>query len=97
MCKLDFLDLANLANKLSAGQFEPQTNPTLQNMLLKIKLAHQPLPANKMSQAKSAYQVLKKENEKQKKLFVGVKFEKIPRIRNVESDFAFGGLLKSYT
>ena len=49
MRKLDFLDLANLANKLSAGQFETQTKPSQQNMLLKNKLARQPLPANKMS------------------------------------------------
>ncbi len=51
MRKLDFLDLANHANKLSTGQFEAQTNPILQNMLLKTKLAHLPLPAYKMSQA----------------------------------------------
>ena len=37
-----------------------------------------------MSLTKSAYQVLKKEIEKQKNLFFGVKFEQIPRIENVE-------------
>ncbi|AFK04530.1 hypothetical protein Emtol_3401 [Emticicia oligotrophica DSM 17448] len=42
-----------------------------------------------MSLTKSAYQVLKKENEKQKNLLFGVNFEQIPRIGNVEVDYAF--------
>ncbi len=50
-----------------------------------------------MSLTKSACQVLKKEIEKQKNLFFGVKFEKIPRIRNVESDYAFEILLRNNT
>jgi len=50
-----------------------------------------------MSLTKFAYQVLKKEIEKQKILFLGVKFEQIPRIKNVESDYEFEGLLKTYT
>ena len=37
-----------------------------------------------MSLTKSAYQVLKKKNEKQKNLIFGVKFKQIPRIGNVE-------------
>ena len=49
MRKLDFLNFANHANKLSAGQFEPQTNPSQQTMMLKTKFALQPLPANKTS------------------------------------------------
>jgi len=64
-------------------------NPTPQNMLLKAKFARQPQPANKMSRAKFAYQVLKKENEKQRNLFFGVKFEQMPRILSVENDYAF--------
>ncbi|GGD73007.1 hypothetical protein GCM10011514_41340 [Emticicia aquatilis] len=94
MRKLDFLNLANLANKLSAGQFESRTKPTPQNRMLKTKLAHQPQPANKLSRAKSAYQVLKKEMEKQKNLFVEVKFEQIPRIKNVDDNYAFDILLR---
>ncbi len=42
-----------------------------------------------MSFINSKCQVLKKENEKQKNLFNGVKFEQIPRIGNVEVDYAF--------
>jgi hypothetical protein len=45
-----------------------------------------------MSPTKSAYQVLKKENEKQKNLFFGVKFEGIPRIKNVEGNLAWIGI-----
>ncbi|GGD72758.1 hypothetical protein GCM10011514_41060 [Emticicia aquatilis] len=63
-------------------------------MLLKTKYARQPQPANKLSRAKSAYQVLKKENEKQKNLVFGVKFEKIPRIENVGGNYAFEILLR---
>jgi hypothetical protein len=58
-------------------------------MLLKTKYARQPQPANKLSRAKSAYQVLKKEIEKQKNLFFGAKFEQIPRIGIVGRAFAF--------
>ena len=47
-----------------------------------------------MSLTKSAYQVLKKEIEMQKNLLFGVKFEKIPRIGNVEIDYEFEGLLR---
>jgi hypothetical protein len=49
-----------------------------------------------MSLTKSAYQVLKKENEKQKNLFFGVKFEQIPRIRNVENAYAFDFLSRTH-
>ena len=40
--------------------------------------------ALKMSLTQSAYQVLKKEVEKQKNLLIGVKFEQIPRILSVD-------------
>ncbi|HAK79273.1 MAG TPA: hypothetical protein DCM71_20800 [Runella sp.] len=48
-------------------------------------------------QTKSAYQVLKKEIEKQKNLFFGVKFEQIPRIKNVGDNYVFEILLRTYT
>ncbi|MFN3851340.1 MAG: hypothetical protein ACK4NY_18025 [Spirosomataceae bacterium] len=48
-------------------------------------------------QTKPAYQVLKKEIEKQKNLLFGVKFEKIPRIGLVENDYAFEILLRTHT
>ena len=53
--------------------------------------------SNRMSLAKSAYQVLKKEIENQKNLLIGVKFEVIPRIGNVGNDYAFEILLRINT
>ncbi len=50
-----------------------------------------------MSLTKSPHQVLKKENEKQKNLLFGVKFERVPRISNVENAFAFESLLRTNT
>ncbi len=50
-----------------------------------------------MSLTKSAYQVLKKEIEKQKNLFFGVEFEQIPRIGNVEKAYAFEVLPRTHT
>ena len=47
-----------------------------------------------MSLTKSAYQVLKKEIEKQKNLLFGVNFEQIPRIKNVGENYAFELLLR---
>ncbi len=50
-----------------------------------------------MSLAKYAYQVLKKEIEKQKNLYFRVKFEQIPRITNVDENYAFDILLRANT
>jgi len=48
-----------------------------------------------MSLANSKCQVQKKEVEKQKNLFFGVKFERIPRIKNVDENYVFGILLRT--
>jgi hypothetical protein len=45
---------------------------------------------------KFPFQVLKKEIEMQKKLFFGVKFEQIPRTRNVGNAYVFESLLRIY-
>ncbi len=60
-----------------------------------VKSVETALP--KCRKAKSAYQVLKKEIEKQKNLLFRVKFEQIPRIKNVDVNYAFKILLRTHT